>query len=107
MCVLVYLSVCGSLYELLTGLPESQMPYHFYTDQRFALVLLCILLILPLSIPKEISIQKYIRSGVRCHMCGCMHAHLIVCPHTYGLEIRLSSSEAASVPISFLNLDFK
>ncbi|KAM7396209.1 hypothetical protein PAMP_019266 [Pampus punctatissimus] len=53
--------LCGSLYELVTGLLESDMPYHFYTDQRFALVLLCVLLILPLSIPKEISIQKYIR----------------------------------------------
>ncbi|XP_040893413.1 putative sodium-coupled neutral amino acid transporter 8a [Toxotes jaculatrix] len=52
--------LCGSLYELVTGLPDSEMPYHFYTDQRFALVLLCVLLILPLSIPKEISIQKYI-----------------------------------------------
>ncbi|XP_018559104.1 putative sodium-coupled neutral amino acid transporter 8a [Lates calcarifer] len=52
--------LCGSLYELVTDLPESEMPYHFYTDQRFALVLLCVLLILPLSIPKEISIQKYI-----------------------------------------------
>ncbi|XP_026222047.1 putative sodium-coupled neutral amino acid transporter 8a [Anabas testudineus] len=52
--------LCGSLYELVTGLPESEMPYHFYTDQHFALVLLCALLILPLSIPKEISIQKYI-----------------------------------------------
>lgn len=63
LCVFLYLSVCGSLYGLLTGLPESEMPYHFYTDQRFALVLLCVFLILPLSIPKEISIQKYIRSG--------------------------------------------
>ncbi|XP_033490671.1 putative sodium-coupled neutral amino acid transporter 8a [Epinephelus lanceolatus] len=52
--------LCGSLYELVTGLPESEMPYHFYTDQRFGLVLLCVLLILPLSIPKEISILKYI-----------------------------------------------
>ncbi|XP_041650716.1 putative sodium-coupled neutral amino acid transporter 8a [Cheilinus undulatus] len=52
--------LCGSLYELVTGLPESEMQYHFYTDQRFALTLLCVFLILPLSIPKEISIQKYI-----------------------------------------------
>lgn len=77
MCVVVCLLVCGSLYELLTGLPESEMPYHFYTDQRFALVLLCGLLILPLSIPKEISIQKYIRSGVHCHMCCCTHTHCL------------------------------
>ncbi|XP_074533113.1 putative sodium-coupled neutral amino acid transporter 8a [Halichoeres trimaculatus] len=52
--------LCGSLYELVTGLPETEMQYHFYTDQRFALMLLCVFLILPLSIPKEISIQKYI-----------------------------------------------
>ncbi|XP_029379524.1 putative sodium-coupled neutral amino acid transporter 8a [Echeneis naucrates] len=52
--------LCGSLYELVTNLPESEMPHHFYTDQRFGLLLLCIFLILPLSIPKEISIQKYI-----------------------------------------------
>nr|XP_057931594.1 putative sodium-coupled neutral amino acid transporter 8a isoform X3 [Doryrhamphus excisus] len=52
--------LCGSLYELVTGLPDSEMPYHFYTDQRFALVLLCAFLILPISTPKEISIQKYI-----------------------------------------------
>ncbi|XP_029909143.1 putative sodium-coupled neutral amino acid transporter 8a [Myripristis murdjan] len=52
--------LCGSLYELVSGLPDSEMPYHWYTDHRFALLLLCVLLILPLSIPKEISIQKYI-----------------------------------------------
>lgn len=60
-CACVCALVCGSLYEVLSGSPESEMPYHFYTDQRFALVLLCLFLILPLSIPKEISIQKYIR----------------------------------------------
>ncbi|XP_068459372.1 putative sodium-coupled neutral amino acid transporter 8a [Clinocottus analis] len=52
--------LCGSLYERITDLPASEMPYHFYTDQHFGLVLLCFFLILPLSIPKEISIQKYI-----------------------------------------------
>lgn len=57
-------SVCISLYELATGLPKSEMPYHFYTDQRFALLLLCVFLILPMSISKEISIQKYIRLGI-------------------------------------------
>ncbi|XP_005750700.1 putative sodium-coupled neutral amino acid transporter 8 [Pundamilia nyererei] len=49
-----------SLHELVTNLPESEMPEHFYMDRRFALVLLCFFLILPLSISKEISIQKYI-----------------------------------------------
>lgn len=60
------LSVSDSLHELVTNLPESEMPEHFYMDRRFALVLLCFFLILPLSISKEISIQKYIRSGVTC-----------------------------------------
>ncbi|XP_006797525.1 putative sodium-coupled neutral amino acid transporter 8a [Neolamprologus brichardi] len=50
-----------SLHELVTNLPESEMPERFYMDRRFALVLLCFFLILPLSISKEISIQKYIR----------------------------------------------
>lgn len=58
------IAVCGALYELLTGLPESDRPYHFYTDQRFALVLLCALLILPMSIHKEIAVQKYSRSVI-------------------------------------------
>ncbi|KAG1944715.1 putative sodium-coupled neutral amino acid transporter [Pimephales promelas] len=51
--------LCLSMYELITGLPESEMPYHWYTDQRFALFLLCLFFIFPLSVPKEISIQKY------------------------------------------------
>lgn len=37
------------------------MPYHWYTDQRFALFIMCLIIILPLSIPKEIGIQKYTR----------------------------------------------
>lgn len=52
--------LCGSLYEVVTGLPGSEMPFHWYTDRHFALVLLCLFVILPMSIPKEISIQKYI-----------------------------------------------
>ncbi|XP_047237651.1 putative sodium-coupled neutral amino acid transporter 8a [Girardinichthys multiradiatus] len=51
--------LCETLYELVTAMPKSEMPYHFYTDHRFALVVLCIFLIMPMSISKEISIQKY------------------------------------------------
>ncbi|KAI4885090.1 hypothetical protein NFI96_023139 [Prochilodus magdalenae] len=50
-----------SVYEVITSSSESEMPHHWYTDQRFTLFLLCLFLILPLSIPKEIGIQKYIR----------------------------------------------
>ncbi|XP_072291250.1 putative sodium-coupled neutral amino acid transporter 8a [Eucyclogobius newberryi] len=52
--------LCGSLYEVVTGLPGSEMPYRWYTDRHLALVLLCLFLILPMSIPKEIGVQKYI-----------------------------------------------
>uniref|UniRef100_A0A3B5PWI6 Solute carrier family 38 member 8 n=1 Tax=Xiphophorus maculatus TaxID=8083 RepID=A0A3B5PWI6_XIPMA len=44
--------------------PWADMPYHWYTDQRFALFIMCLLIILPLSIPKEIGIQKYTRYSV-------------------------------------------
>uniref|UniRef100_A0AAY5EY19 Amino acid transporter transmembrane domain-containing protein n=1 Tax=Electrophorus electricus TaxID=8005 RepID=A0AAY5EY19_ELEEL len=47
------------IYELINGSSESEMPHHWYTDQRIALFILCLFLILPLSIPKEIWIQKY------------------------------------------------
>ncbi|CAL8355330.1 unnamed protein product [Lota lota] len=52
--------LCLSLYELVSDVPESEMPHHWYTDQRFALLMLCFFLILPLSLSKEISILKYI-----------------------------------------------
>ncbi|CAF99554.1 unnamed protein product [Tetraodon nigroviridis] len=51
--------LCVSLYEWVSGSVEEQMPYHWYTDHRFALFIMCLLIILPLSIPKEIGIQKY------------------------------------------------
>ncbi|XP_061622141.1 putative sodium-coupled neutral amino acid transporter 8 [Phyllopteryx taeniolatus] len=51
--------LCISLYETVTGSGEGEMPYHWYTDQRFALFVMCLVIILPLSIPKEIGIQKY------------------------------------------------
>ncbi|XP_057699779.1 putative sodium-coupled neutral amino acid transporter 8 [Corythoichthys intestinalis] len=51
--------LCISLYETVTGSGEGDMPYHWYTDQRFALFIMCLVIILPLSIPKEIGIQKY------------------------------------------------
>ncbi|KAK2918191.1 putative sodium-coupled neutral amino acid transporter 8a [Channa argus] len=82
--------LCGSLYELVTGLPESEMPYHFYTDQHFAVVLLCTFLILPLSIPKEISIQKYIS------VLGTLAATYL----TIAIIIRYHTTPAVRVPIA-------
>uniref|UniRef100_A0A8C5NGX0 Putative sodium-coupled neutral amino acid transporter 8 n=1 Tax=Gouania willdenowi TaxID=441366 RepID=A0A8C5NGX0_GOUWI len=54
-----FLVVVQDQLEKLTGLGEADMPYHWYTDQRFALFIMCLVIILPLSIPKEIGIQKY------------------------------------------------
>ncbi|XP_077448865.1 putative sodium-coupled neutral amino acid transporter 8 isoform X2 [Stigmatopora argus] len=51
--------LCISMYEAVTGSGEGEIPYHWYTDQRFALFIMCLVIILPLSIPKEIGIQKY------------------------------------------------
>lgn len=57
--------MCDTLYELLSGSPASERPDHFYMDQRFALVLLATILILPMSIHKEIAVHKYSRSAVK------------------------------------------
>ncbi|RXM33052.1 putative sodium-coupled neutral amino acid transporter 6 [Acipenser ruthenus] len=51
--------LCDSLYLNTTQSPETTVPYHWYTDQHVALSTLCVLVILPLSIPKEIGFQKY------------------------------------------------
>ncbi|XP_064242749.1 solute carrier family 38 member 8 isoform X4 [Passer domesticus] len=51
-------AVCDSLYPngTLSGAP--QLP-PWYVDQRFTLSALCVLVIFPLSVPKEIGFQKY------------------------------------------------
>ncbi|XP_017334430.1 putative sodium-coupled neutral amino acid transporter 8 [Ictalurus punctatus] len=49
--------LCLSLYEMATG--ATVMQHHWYTDQSVALFIVCLVIILPLSIPREISIQKY------------------------------------------------
>lgn len=44
---------------LLPGAPPAPQPW--YTDERFTLTLLCALVILPLSTPREIGFQKHTR----------------------------------------------
>ncbi|XP_076144050.1 putative sodium-coupled neutral amino acid transporter 8 [Alosa pseudoharengus] len=51
--------LCVSIYETITGLTETEMPHYWYSDHRFVLFIMCLIIILPLSIPKEIGIQKY------------------------------------------------
>lgn len=40
---------------------DSTVSSHWYTDRKFTIVVTAVLVILPLSIPKEISFQKYAR----------------------------------------------
>ncbi|XP_044515346.1 putative sodium-coupled neutral amino acid transporter 8 [Gracilinanus agilis] len=46
--------------ETLSG-SVSTVPQPWYTDQRFTMSILCVLIIFPLSAPREISFQKYTR----------------------------------------------
>lgn len=62
--------MCDALYELLSGSPAAERPAHFYTDQRFALVLLAALLILPMSVHRDIAVHKYSRSAVEVTTAG-------------------------------------
>ncbi|NXU86212.1 AVT2 protein, partial [Xiphorhynchus elegans] len=50
--------LCDSLYPngTLSGAPQ---PPPWYVDQRFTLSALCVLVIFPLSVPREIGFQKY------------------------------------------------
>ncbi len=40
---------------------EGAVSSHWYTDRKFTIVVTAVLVILPLSIPKEIGFQKYAR----------------------------------------------
>ncbi|NXD13612.1 AVT2 protein, partial [Nothocercus nigrocapillus] len=52
-------AVCDSFYPNGTLSAEGPSPQHWYVDQRFTLSALCVLVIFPLSVPKEIGFQKY------------------------------------------------
>ncbi|KAM9121850.1 solute carrier family 38 member 8 [Pangshura tecta] len=52
--------LCDSLYVNMTVSGEGPSPpQHWYTDYRFTLTALCVLVIFPLSVPREIGFQKY------------------------------------------------
>lgn len=54
----------------LTHQTDGTVSSYWYTDRKFTIVVTAVLVILPLSIPKEISFQKYARYKI-----------LILCPH--------------------------
>lgn len=64
------LSVCKAFLKFLfsvsviaavTHETDITVSSHWYTDRKFTIVVTAVLVILPLSIPKEIAFQKYAR----------------------------------------------
>ncbi|KAE8608078.1 hypothetical protein XENTR_v10011392 [Xenopus tropicalis] len=51
--------LCDSIHSNNTLYAMSEVSQSWYMDPRFAITVLCLVIILPLSIPKEISFQKY------------------------------------------------
>ncbi|OCT84337.1 putative sodium-coupled neutral amino acid transporter 8 [Xenopus laevis] len=51
--------LCDSLHSNSTLYAMSEASQPWYMDQRFSMTVLCLVMIFPLSIPKEISFQKY------------------------------------------------
>ncbi|XP_053574848.1 putative sodium-coupled neutral amino acid transporter 8 [Bombina bombina] len=51
--------LCDSLHVNETLVAEGETAQPWYLDARFTMTLLCLVVILPLSIPREISFQKY------------------------------------------------
>ncbi|XP_020949394.1 putative sodium-coupled neutral amino acid transporter 8 isoform X1 [Sus scrofa] len=65
---------------LLPGAPPAPPPW--YTDQRFTLTLLSLLLILPLSAPREIGFQKY--TSILGTLAACYLALVVVAQYYLG-----------------------
>ncbi|XP_016021440.2 putative sodium-coupled neutral amino acid transporter 8 [Rousettus aegyptiacus] len=80
-----FLRVIGDQLEklcdfLLSSAPPALQPW--YTDQRFTLTLLSVLVILPLSAPKEIGFQKY--TSILGTLAACYLALVIVVQYYLG-----------------------
>ncbi|XP_003970105.2 sodium-coupled neutral amino acid transporter 7 [Takifugu rubripes] len=61
-CIAFFIVIGDQLDRLIAALahePDSTVSTHWYTDRKFTIVVTAVLVILPLSIPKEIGFQKY------------------------------------------------
>ncbi|KAG7468625.1 hypothetical protein MATL_G00145070 [Megalops atlanticus] len=61
-CIAFLIIIGDQLDKLIAAMahePEGELSTAWYTDRRFTIVLTSVLIILPLSIPKEIGFQKY------------------------------------------------
>ncbi|NXG50395.1 AVT2 protein, partial [Psilopogon haemacephalus] len=81
--------LCDSLYPNGT-LSETPSPPPWYMDQRFTLSALCVLVIFPLSVPREIGFQKY--SSILGTLAAC-YLTLVIILKYYLQDKSLGSSE--------------
>uniref|UniRef100_A0A667YSJ6 Sodium-coupled neutral amino acid transporter 7 n=1 Tax=Myripristis murdjan TaxID=586833 RepID=A0A667YSJ6_9TELE len=60
-CIAFFIVIGDQLDHLITAVDHTEgvVTQHWYTDRRFTIVVTAVLVILPLSIPKEIGFQKY------------------------------------------------
>ncbi|KAG8437725.1 hypothetical protein GDO86_008438 [Hymenochirus boettgeri] len=89
--------LCESLHsnEMLK-FSETSIPW--YLDSRFFMTLLCLVIILPLSIPKEISFQKYtsiLGTMAACYLTVMIIVKYYVMEHTVVYKNEFSSSTAS------------
>ncbi|XP_061242846.1 solute carrier family 38 member 8 isoform X2 [Bos javanicus] len=96
-----FLRVVGDQLEKLWDfiLPSTPpVPQPWYTDQRFTLTLLCVLVILPLSAPREIGFQKYtsiLGTLAACYLALVIVAQYYLWPQDLAREPRLESSPSS------------
>ncbi|NXF86785.1 AVT2 protein, partial [Eubucco bourcierii] len=86
--------LCDSLYPNGT-LSDTPSPPPWYTDQRFTLSSLCVLVIFPLSVPREIGFQKY--SSILGTLAAC-YLTLVIILKYYLQDKNLGYSEPSQSP---------
>ncbi|XP_066205563.1 solute carrier family 38 member 8 [Saccopteryx leptura] len=100
-----FLRVIGDQLEklcdfLLPGAPPALQPW--YTDQRFTLTLLSVLVILPLSSPREIGVQKY--TSILGTLAACYLALVIMVQYYLGPPGLVRETRPALSPSSWTSV---
>ncbi|KFO35766.1 putative sodium-coupled neutral amino acid transporter 8 isoform X2 [Fukomys damarensis] len=93
-----FLRVIGDQLEKLCEALLPGVPQPWFTAQRFTLPLLCALLILPLSVPREIAFQKYtsiLGTLAACYLAVVVMAQYYLWPQDLAREPRPSQSTSS------------
>ncbi|NXX24989.1 AVT2 protein, partial [Nicator chloris] len=94
--------LCDSLYPNGTLSGGPQLP-PWYVDQRFTLSALCVLVIFPLSVPREIGFQKY--SSILGTLAACYLTLVIILKYYLQAEsLRLTEPPQPSRPFSWTSI---